>query len=155
MGTEPLRALIDSMIFDAIAATDNLLGAVDRATSAGLLELLADTVSVEQVAATPDGYHRGRLRRVRVLVVPPVPESDAAVMALERCRGVDIEDALIAAAAWAQRVPLVTADRDLQVAAAAVLPGLEQWTWPGDLEPRITALGAELPPPPRRRRQRL
>ncbi|WP_354699151.1 hypothetical protein DSM112329_04859 [Paraconexibacter sp. AEG42_29] len=153
MVSEPLRVLIDSMIFDAIAAADDLLQDVDRLTSAGRLQLLADTVSVEQVARTPDEYHRARLRRVRVLVVPPVPESDPAVMVLERCRGVDLDDALIAAAAWAARVPLVTADRDLRAAAATILPDLEQWTWADDLQPRIAALAADLPPAPRRRRQ--
>lgn len=147
-----LRCLIDSMIFDAIALEPELLDAVARLTSAGQLELLADTVSVEQVAATPHAYHRRLLQRVRVLVVPPADEGDAEVMALARHTGVDFEDALIAAAAWRQRVPLVTEDRDLRTACAAVLPDLAVWAWAPELRPRLVALAAELPPPARRRR---
>jgi predicted nucleic acid-binding protein len=147
---DPLRCLIDSMIFDAIALEPELLDAVARLTSAGQLQLLADTVSVEQVAATPHAYHRGLLRQVRVLVVPPADEDDPEVRALWSHTGVDIEDALIAAAAWAHRVPFVTEDRDLRAAAAAVLPDLSLWAWEADLRPRLTALAAELPPARRR-----
>jgi predicted nucleic acid-binding protein len=142
----PLRALIDSMIFDAIAAEPELVDALARLTSAGRVELLADTVSVEQVNVTPDLEHRAGLRRVRVLVVPPAAEEDPAVTALAASTGVDLEDALIAAAAWAQRVPLVTEDGDLRRAAAAVLPDLALWSWAADLRPRLAALAAELPP---------
>lgn len=147
---EPLRCLVDSMIFDAIALEGELLEAVGRLTSAGQLELLADTVSVEQVAATPHDYHRGLLRRVRVLVVPPVAEDDALVLALAGRTGVDLEDALIAAAARAQAVPLVTEDRDLRAACEALVPELVLWTWDADLRPRLIALAADVPA--RRRR---
>ncbi|HMJ33485.1 MAG TPA: PIN domain-containing protein [Baekduia sp.] len=149
-----MRCLIDSNVFDAIAAEPDLLELVDRLTSARWLELLAATVSVEQVAATPDEWHRRDLQRVRVLVVPPVDEHDRAVAALlaalRRISGID--DALIAAAAAAQRVPLVTEDRRLREAAAAHLPGLVLWSWAADLRPRVVALGREHPPPPYRRR---
>jgi predicted nucleic acid-binding protein len=149
-----LRCLIDSNVFDAIAAESDLLELVDRLTSARWLELLAATVSVEQVAATPDEWHRRDLQRVRVLVVPPVDEADrvvaALLAALRRISGID--DALIAAAAAAQRVPLVTEDRRLRDAAAAHLPGLALWSWAADLRPRVVALGREHPPPPYRRR---
>lgn len=145
-----LRALIDSMIFDDdIAAERPLREALGRLTDAGRVELLADTASVEQVAATPDPERRARLRRVRVLVVPPVPEDDARLRALAARPGVDRADAGIAAAAHAQGVPLVTADADLRAAAAAVVPGLALWTWAADLRPRLDALAAELPPRPR------
>ncbi|MCW3038867.1 MAG: hypothetical protein JWM31_772 [Solirubrobacterales bacterium] len=151
---DPLRCLIDSMIFDAIALEPELLEAVDRLTSAGWLQLLADTVSVQQVAATPHPYHRRLLRRVRVLVVPPAQEEDPLVRRLCGHTGVDEGDALIAAAAWAQRVPLVTEDRDLRAAVADVLPEQEQWDWEQDLRPRLTRLTHELPPAPARRARR-
>jgi predicted nucleic acid-binding protein len=149
-----LRCLIDAMVFDAIAAEPDLLALVDRLTSARRLELLAATVAVEQVAATPDEWHRRALQRVRVLVVPPVDEDDPPVAtllaALRRLTGID--DALMAAAAAAQHVPLVTEDRALREAAARHLPGLALWSWAADLRPRIVALGVEHPPPPYRRR---
>jgi predicted nucleic acid-binding protein len=149
-----LRCLIDSNVFDAIADEPDLLELVDRLTSARWLELLAATVSVEQVAATPDEWHRRALQRVRVLVVPPVDEDDPWVsellLALRRISGID--DALIAAAAAGQRVPLVTEDRRLREAATRHLPGLALWSWADDLRPRILALGIEHPPPPYRRR---
>lgn len=149
-----LRCLIDSMVFDAIAAEPELCTLVDRLTSARWLELLAATVSVEQVGATPDEWHRRELQRVRVLVVPPVDEDDRDVAellsALRRISGID--DALIAGAAAAQHVPLVTEDRRLCEAVARHLPGLPLWSWAGELRPRIVALGAEHPPPPYRRR---
>jgi predicted nucleic acid-binding protein len=149
-----LRCLIDSMLFDAIAAEPELLALVDRLTSARRLELLAAPVSIEQVAATPDDWHRRELQRVRVLVVPPADEDDPEVarllVALRRIAGID--DALIAAAAAVQRVPLVTEDRRLREAAAAHLPELELWSWADDLRPRIITLGIEHPPPPYRRR---
>lgn len=142
---EPLRCLIDSMIFDAIAEEPALLDAVDRLTSAGRLQLLADTVSVQQVAATPPSYHRNELRRVRVLVVPPA-EDDPAVAALAGTPGVDLADALIAVAARAQHVPLVTEDGALRRAVAELMPEVELWDWAGELRPRLVALAAELPP---------
>lgn len=141
-----LRALVDSMIFDRIAAEPALLEAVDRLTSSGALQLLADTASVEQVAATPDLEHRARLRRVRVLVVPPAEGGDPVLRALAARPGVDVADAGIAAAARAQGVPLVTEDADLRRAAEAVVPDLVLWTWALDLHPKLTALMAEIPP---------
>jgi predicted nucleic acid-binding protein len=149
-----LRCLIDSMVFDAIAAEAEVLALVDRLTSARWLELLAAPVSVEQVAATPDEWHRRELQRVRVLVVPPADEDDpqvrALLAALRPITGID--DAFIAAAAAAQAVPLVTEDRRLREGAAAQLPDVALWSWAADLRPRILALGAEHPPPPYRRR---
>lgn len=142
---EPLRCLIDSMIFDAIAEEPVLLDAVDRLTSAGRLQLLADTVSVQQVAATPPSYHRNELRRVRVLVVPPA-EDGPAVAALAGTPGVDLADALIAVAARAQHVPLVTEDGALRRAVAELMPEVELWDWAGELRPRLVALATELPP---------
>ena len=150
-----LRCLIDSMLFDAIAAEPELLALVDRLTSAGWLELLAAPVSVEQVAATPDPWHRRALRRVRVLVVPPAGEEDPAVaellVALRRTAGLD--DAVIAATAAAQSVPLVTEDRRLREAAAIHLPDLVLWSWTADLRPKIVTLGVEHPPAPYVRRR--
>jgi predicted nucleic acid-binding protein len=149
-----LRCLIDSMLFDAIAAEPELLALVDRLTSAHWLELLAAPVSIEQIAATPDDWHRRELQRVRVLVVPPADESDPSVIALLAAlrRTAGIDDALIAAAAAQQGVPLVTEDRRLREAAGLHLPGLELWSWAEELRPRIVALGVEHPPPPYRRR---
>ncbi|MCW3003887.1 MAG: hypothetical protein JWQ20_3185 [Conexibacter sp.] len=149
-----LRCLIDSMLFDAIAAEPDLVALVDRLTSARWLELLAAPVTVEQVTATPDEWHRRELQRVRVLVVPPAEEDDPAVAAPLRAvrRTAGIDDALIAAAAALQRVPLVTEDRRLREAVGAHLPGLALWSWADDLRPRLVALGAEHPPPPYRRR---
>ncbi len=140
-----LRCLIDSMIFDAIADEPGLLALVDRLTSAGRLELLAAPVSVDQVAATPDPVRRKLLRRVRVLVVPPVEPGDAVggaeLAALWASPGVDLDDAGIAAAAFVQHAPFVTEDRDLRRAVAERLPGLPVWGWASDLRPRLVALG--------------
>jgi predicted nucleic acid-binding protein len=139
----PLRCVIDSMVFDSIADEPELLALVDRMTSAGSLELLAAAVSIDQVSATPNLARRKRLRRVRVLVVPPAGERDQVRRALFATPGVDEADALIAAAAAAHDVPLVTEDRDLRLAVANTLPRIPLWTWARDLRPRILELGAE------------
>jgi predicted nucleic acid-binding protein len=133
-----LRALIDSMVFDAIAAEPELLHRVDCLTRRRALELLAAAETMLEVAATPDRAHRRRLQRVRVLVVPPA--DGPVVRRLLAERGVSDHDARIAAAAAANGVPLVTEDRDLRLAAAAHVPGLALWTWDADLRPRIEGL---------------
>jgi predicted nucleic acid-binding protein len=142
-----LRCVIDSMVFDAIAAEPQLLARVDRLTSAGRLELLAATETIAEIAATPDRAHRRRLQRVRVLVVPPPdPDGDPTLLArLRRSTGVSDDDASIALTAAAQGVPLVTEDRDLRLAVAAHLPDLPLWRWAPDLRPRIAALEHEQP----------
>jgi predicted nucleic acid-binding protein len=135
------------MIFDAIAAEPEMLGLVDRLTSARRLELLAATTSIDQIAATPDPAHRKALQRVRVLVVAPAvdgPAGRACVAALQSADGVDLDDALIAAAAVVQGVPLVTEDRDLRLAIASQLPRAPLWRWEADLRPRILGLAAVL-----------
>jgi predicted nucleic acid-binding protein len=141
-GVTALRALIDTNIFDAIAAEPDLVALVDRLTDAGELQLLAETTSVEQVAAVPDDVRRKQLRRVRVLVVPPAGGAADTVLiaALGARPGVGHEDAVIAAAAVAHRVPLVTEDRSLREAVAELVPTLELWRWAGDLRPRLRAL---------------
>jgi predicted nucleic acid-binding protein len=142
-----LRCVIDSMIFDAIAAEPEMPALVDRLTSARRLELLAAAVAIRQVAATPDPARRKQLMAVRVLVVAPV-DNDAGAAArriLDELRarpGVGEDDAQIAATAAAQGVPLVTEDRDLRDAVGLLLPQLALWSWAVDLRPRITALGA-------------
>jgi len=148
-----VRCLIDSMIFDAVADESGLLELVDRLTSARRLQLLAAPTSIAQVAATPDPERRRRLQRVRVLVVPPADPGDpvarATLAALRAARGVGWDDALIGAAAAAHAVPLVTQDRALAAAAAAADPPVTVWDWPGELRPRILALGEALPAPVR------
>jgi predicted nucleic acid-binding protein len=138
-----LRCVIDSMVFDAIAAEPGLTVAVDRLTSAGRVELLAALDTMREIAATPDPGHRRALRRVRVLVVPPPDPADPATgplfARLRGSTGVGDGDARIAMAAAAQGVPLVTEDRDLRLAAEAQLPGLVLWRWRDDLRPRILA----------------
>jgi predicted nucleic acid-binding protein len=144
-----LRCLIDSMVFDAIAAEPQLLSEVDRLTSARRIELLAAAETMAEVAATPDPAHRRRLQRVRVLVVPPVDPADAATAGrLNRLRaapGVSDEDARIALAAVSHAIPLVTEDRDLRLAARERLPHLMTWTWADDLRPRLLTLMEEHP----------
>ena len=135
---EPLRCLIDSMIFDAIAAERETLVLVDRLTNARRLQLLAAEPSMRQLAAVPDEEHRRRLQRVRVLVVPP-PEPGVLLDELRAARGVDEDDAAIGTAAVRQGVPLVTEDRALRVAAE---PHVAVWSWAGELEPRLRALAA-------------
>jgi predicted nucleic acid-binding protein len=141
------------MVFDAIAAEPEILGLVDRLTSARRLELLAAVETMAEIAATPDRAHRRGLRRVRVLVVAPPDEEDpvtGAILArLWASTGVSRDDARIAMAAALQGVPLVTEDRDLRLAAAAHLPHVPLWTWASDLRPRLATLGAEQPAPPR------
>ena len=140
----PLRALIDSMVFDAIVAEPDLRDEVDRLTSAGDLELLAAAETMQEIEATPDAAHRKQLRRVRVLVVPPADTRDPATAdlraALVRSRGVSYEDAAIAMAAALLNVPFVTEDRDLREAVATHLRGVATWDWAGDLRPRILQL---------------
>lgn len=139
------------MVFDAIVAAPGALGTVDRLTSARRLELLAAQETIAEVARTPDRAHRRMLQRVRVLVVPPPHPRDGTAQALlgrlQACTGVSRDDARIAVAAALQEVPLVTEDRDLRLAAAEHLPHVPLWRWAADLEPRIAALGAELPGP--------
>ena len=147
-----LRCLIDSMIFDAIDDA-GLTALVDRLTSARRLELLATPTSIAQVAAIPDPARRRRLRRVRVLVVPPAdgdPSVHDLLAALRHNPGVGHDDALIAAAAAIHNVPLVTEDRDLGAAVAEHLPRVPVWRWAADLRPAIIALGTEATQPPRR-----
>ena len=136
---EPLRCLIDSMVFDAIAADPDLLARIDRLTRARALELLAAAETMREIDATPDRARRRLLQRVRVLVVPP---ADAPPVILDRLQaGADVsdEDARIALAAAEQEVPLVTEDRALRAAAAEHLPLLVVWSWPELLE-RLEAL---------------
>ena len=138
-----LRALIDSMVFDAIASEDALLARVDRLTRARDLQLLAAPASLTQIEATPDPEHRRRLRRVRVLVVPPAeadPRMGPLIDALHGHPGVDEDDARIAAAAAAENVALVTEDRALRLAVAAEVPELSLWDWASGLGPRLAAL---------------
>lgn len=138
-----LRCLIDSMVFDAIAAEPELLAEVERLTSARWLELLAAVETIAEVAAIPDREHRRQLQRVRVLVVPPPAAAGSHAAALERLRssaGVSEEDARIALTAAVEAAPLVTEDRDLRLAVAAELPAMALWRWASDLRPRILAL---------------
>jgi predicted nucleic acid-binding protein len=138
----PLRCLIDSMIFDAIALEPGMLARVDRLTAARRLALLAAVTSIEQLAATPDPAHRRRLQRVRVLVVPPADDDPRARPLLDDLRAlrVDRDDALIAAAAVLQEAPLVTEDRGLREARVAACLRVALWDWANDLRPRILAL---------------
>jgi predicted nucleic acid-binding protein len=142
-----LRCVIDSMVFDAIAAEPQLLAVVDRLTSARRLELLAAADTMIEVAATPDPAHRRRLQRVRVLVLPPPsPEDDPTVLTrLRMSTGVSTEDAHIALTAAAHGVPLVTEDRDLRLAIATHLPDVTLWRWTTDLRPLIAALDDQQP----------
>ncbi len=134
-----LRCVIDSMVFDEIAAQPDCLRRVDRLTNAGRLELLAAARTMDELAAVADDEHRRRLRRVRVLVLPP-PRPHIAFRALMSAPGVGETDARIALTAAEHGVPLVTEDRDLRRAAAAALPQLVVWRWADDLRPRIAAL---------------
>ena len=138
----PLRCLIDSMVFDAIAAEPDALVLVDRLTTRRRLELLAAAETMRELAAVPDPARRRRLQRVRVLVVAPAGPSPV-LDALRAAPGVSEEDAAIAAAAAEQGVPLVTEDRDLRLAAASTVPDLPLWRWHSDLLPRLVALAAE------------
>ncbi len=132
-----LRCLIDSMVFDAIAADRELLVAVDRLTRRRALELLAAAETMTEITAVPDDEHRRRLQKVRVLVIPPAGSPPRALLAW---RGVSEEDARIALAAAREAVPLVTEDRDLRDAVRVHLPAVVVWTFAADLLPRITRL---------------
>ena len=134
-----LRAVIDSMVFDAIVEERDGLRAVDHLTRTGRLQLLAAATTMEEIAAVSDEEHRRRLRKVRVLVLPP-PRPHPAFRDLMRCVGVSESDARIALTAAEHDVPLVTEDRDLRAAAAEHLPDLVVWRWAEDLRPRIASL---------------
>jgi predicted nucleic acid-binding protein len=137
-----LRCLIDSMVFDAIAADRQTLDLVDLLTRAGDLELLAAAETMREVDATPDRTHRRALQRVRVLVVPPAAgHDDRARRILRESRGVSDEDAQIALAAAEHGVPLVTEDRELREAMAAALPGTPRWRW-AELQAQLEPLAA-------------
>lgn len=134
------------MIFDAVAGDPDLLRLVDRLTSARRLELLAAPTSIAQVAATPDPAWRRQLQRVRVLVVPPAadqPGAREALAALRTAPGVGWDDAEIGAAAAVHGVPLVTEDRALAGAAAALRPAVRVWRWEDGLRPRLATLGLD------------
>ena len=133
-----LRCLIDSMVFDAVAADRELLALVDRLTRRRALELLAAAETMEEIAAVADLEHRRQLQRVRVLVVPPA-NGDARRLVAHR--GVSDEDARIALAAAREGVPLVTEDRDLREAIVLHLPEVVPWAFADDLLPRLAALG--------------
>jgi predicted nucleic acid-binding protein len=134
-----LRAVIDSMVFDAILDEHDGLRAVDRLTRRGRLRLLAAAATMDEIAAVADAERRRGLQRVRVLVLPP-PRPHIAFRGLMRAPGVGESDARIALTAVEHGVPLVTEDRDLRAAAAEHLPVLVLWRWADDLRPRIAAL---------------
>jgi predicted nucleic acid-binding protein len=134
-----LRAVIDSMVFDAIVSERDGLRAVDRLTNRGRLQLLAAATTMDEIAAVADEEHRRQLRKVRVLVLPP-PRPHIAFRDLMRAPGVSESDARIALTALEHGVPLVTEDGDLRAAAAEHLPELVLWRWAEDLRPRIAAL---------------
>jgi predicted nucleic acid-binding protein len=133
-----VRAVIDSMIFDAIVSERDGLRAVDRLTNLGRLQLMAAAATMDEIAAVADEEHRRRLRKVRVLVLPPQPH--IAFRDLMRSPGVSESDARIALTALEHGVPLVTEDGDLRAAAAEHLPGLVLWRWADDLRPQIAGL---------------
>jgi predicted nucleic acid-binding protein len=134
-----VRAVIDSMVFDAIAEERDGLRAVDRLTTLGRVELLAAAATMTEIAAVADAERRRRLQKVRVLVLPP-PRPHVAFRGLMRAPGVGESDARIALTAAEHGVPLVTEDRDLRAAAAEHLPDLVLWRWAADLRPRLAAL---------------
>ena len=141
-----LRCVIDAMIFDAIAAEDELLADVDLLTAARGLELLAAAETMWEIGRIRDRRHRRRLQQVRVQVVPPAamrwPETRRLLAVLMGSPGVSDFDARIAVAAALHRVPLVTEDRDLRAAMAEHLADIPTWTWEDDLRPRLTELAA-------------
>jgi predicted nucleic acid-binding protein len=134
-----VRAVIDSMIFDAIVAERDGLRAVDRLTNLGRLQLLAAATTMDEVAAVADEEHRRQLGKVRVLVLPP-PRPHIAFRDLMRSPGLSESDARIALTALEHGVPLVTEDGDLRDAATEHLPDLVLWRWAEDRRPRIAAL---------------
>ena len=122
-----LRCLIDSMVFDVLAASPGRLDDVDRLTRTRTLELLAAAETMRELDAIPDRLLRRRLQRVRVLVVAPVPGDAALRSRLQAAGDVSDHDAGIALAAAAHHVPLVTEDRELRAAVAAHLPEVPVW----------------------------
>lgn len=144
-----VRCVIDAMVFDAVSADLGLLAEVERLTSARRLELLAASVTLAEVAATPSRAHRRRLQRVRVLALPPVDPDDGVAAALaarlDASPGVSAEDAAAALAAATRGVPLVTEDRALRAAAQSLLPDLRIWSIE-ELCRRLAILTREHPP---------
>ncbi len=139
------------MIFDAIAAEDELLAETDRLTATRGLELLAAAETMWEIGRIRDRRRRRRLQQVRVRVIPPAtvrwPETRRLVAALMSSPGVSDFDARIGVSAAFHRVPLVTEDRDLRAGMAEHLADVAVWSWEEDLRPRLAAL-ADLPQGP-------
>jgi hypothetical protein len=65
MDDAPLRVMLDSNAFDALALDDHVRAVVDSAVEAGTLDLVVTHVQMDELDATPDPK-RAALRRLTV-----------------------------------------------------------------------------------------
>jgi predicted nucleic acid-binding protein len=129
-----LVVLLDANAVDAIADVPGLAARARALTEQeGTLQLLIASRQALEVGRTPDPDRLAHLRAVRVTEVPTIGVAAALEGALgepEAIRGEvpfrrHVEDALLAATAAYQGVPLVTADARLAERAREV--GVEVW----------------------------
>lgn len=119
------RAMVDTMVFDALDADEPGRGAVLEAIRAARLQLMTTHVQEGQLADIADAVRRKRLQRIPRVVVPSdarvvsvsrtgrprlarSPEADAVVHGLRHAA-----DDVIATAAFAHADVLVTEDKRL------------------------------------------
>jgi predicted nucleic acid-binding protein len=121
--TAPLRRLLDTMVLDKIADDDRLLHQVQRLSSERKLELLVTSVTQREVAPITEEPRRTRIASIPRTVIGTVsfvldysqldvdrlgPEEP--IEAIRKGRRKHTADALIAATAEWDGLPLVTED---------------------------------------------
>ncbi len=140
------------MIFDKIADEPGMLERVQGLSRIDQLALVATSISERQIAAVPDRMRRERLQSVPVeyvgtagfvldysrLDVDRLGPSEP-IEAIAKGRHKEIADALVAATARWEALPLVTEDTGLRKAVARELPAVDLWRW-SDLHVRIASL---------------
>ena len=140
-----VRAMLDTMIFDLIAADETLGTQLATAIATGQLQLLTTHIQEDQLAAIPDAATRDRIdsiprRRVAtrgaVIGVSRVGQArigtkggNRVIEAIGLRKRGHVEDALIAVTAAREADVLVTEDQRLTRRAKAECPGLEVWGW--------------------------
>lgn len=136
---EPLRVMLDTMVFDAIVADDVTLEAYRQAVRERRIVPFTTPVQEAQLALAPD-HKRSRFKRVPREVVPSSVAGGRTDGSLPTKAG-HIADAIIGDTARVQGMVLVTDDRRLRERLAELEP--PPTVWPvADLLRRIRAGGS-------------